>query len=453
MKRAPALLVLAHGVCALLFSLPGRAAEPPSGDAFYVPPSPLPAGDAGTVIWYRESTFSTDSATRAPAADVLAFQILYVSTGALGERNAVSGTVLVPRAPYPGGARPIVGYGVGTQGMGDACAASKGFVSGGTYEAGFARSALDRGWAVAVSDYEGLGTPGEHTYVVNLSLGHAVIDSVRAAISIPEAALGGDSPVVFWGYSEGGAAVAAAAELAPSYAPELGVVAVASGAAPADLIEVGRYQDGQLGFGSVFIGGLGYQAAYPELKLADNLNDLGRSEAEWARSACILDIIARFSGRRMSEYTLADPLSNDAFVARLEENRLGRRNPRVPVYLYHGEVDQVIPLSVGAALRDAYCAHGASVSWVTYPGAEHVLGQAQGFEAAEAWLASLLDGVPATTVCPPTSGADGGTAPQPTPGDDGGCNASAVPRPRASWFGTALVLSLATLLRSRRSRR
>jgi MYXO-CTERM domain-containing protein len=410
----------------------------------------LPSGDAGGVIWFRESTFA-DSAGGAPAEDVLAFQILYLSTTALGERNAVSGTLLVPRAPYPGGPRPIVGYGVGTQGMGDACAASKGLVSGGTYDSGFARSALDRGWAVAVSDYEGLGTPGEHTYVVNLSLGHAVIDSVRAAQRIPEAGLGEDSPVVFWGYSEGGAAVAAAAELAPSYAAELHVVAVASGAAPSDLIASGRYQDGQLGFGSVFIAGLGYQAAYPELQLTSNLNELGRSEGEWAKNACILDIIARFSGRKMSDYTLADPLTNDAFVARLEENRLGRRNPRVPVYLYHGEVDQVIPLAVGEALRDAYCAGGASVSWVTYPGAEHVLGQTQGFEAAEAWLAERLDGVPATTVCPPGAGADGGAdARRNAPGGDGGCSASSAKAPPSFWLAAIAVFAMVARRRSRR---
>ena len=31
--------------------------------------------------------------------------------------------------------------------------------------------AIARGWAVALTDYEGLGTPGQHTYVVGPSLG------------------------------------------------------------------------------------------------------------------------------------------------------------------------------------------------------------------------------------------------------------------------------------------
>jgi hypothetical protein len=126
----------------------------------------------------------------------------------------------------------------------------------------------------------------------------------------------------------------------------------------------------------------------------------------------------------------------------------------VPVYLYHGEVDQVIPLAVGEALRDAYCARGASVSWVTYPDAEHVLGQAQGFEAAAAWLAERLDGVPATTVCPPgdePARPDGGAATPSNESGDGGCSASAgTVTLRAPWLLAITALATAARRRSRR---
>ncbi|HMJ13208.1 MAG TPA: lipase family protein [Polyangiaceae bacterium] len=103
-----------------------------------------------------------------------------------------------------------MGYAVGSQGLGDACAGSKSLINGSSYEIAPIRSALDRGWAVAISDYEGLGTPGMHTYVVNRSLGHAVLDSVRAAVRASGTALDTHAPVLLWGYSEGGGAAAAA---------------------------------------------------------------------------------------------------------------------------------------------------------------------------------------------------------------------------------------------------
>jgi pimeloyl-ACP methyl ester carboxylesterase len=440
---------LAAFVAVLLTGSASLAASAPEGDAFYAPPSPLPGGEPGDVIWYRESVFTLDATTKATATDVSAYQVLYRSTSALGNANAVSGTVLVPRAPYDG-PRPVVGYAVGTVGMGDACAPSKGFVAGSSGETAIIQSALARGWAVALTDYEGLGTPGLHTYVVNLSLGHAVLDSIRAAMRIDETGLGANSPVLIWGYSEGGAAAAAAAEEAKTYAPELDTKGVASGAAPADLVAVAKYQDGQIGFGSVFIAGLGFDAGYPELRLRDNLNDLGKSEATWAETACIADIVVRFASRRMSDYTLTDPLTNDAFVARLEENHLGKTTPAMPVYLYHGEVDQVIPLAVGEALRDAYCKGGAKVSWTSYPGAEHVLGQMQGFAAAGDWLADRLKDGEAPSVCPPSTsdGADGGATAEGSPKGDSGC--AVTPGHDGGTRGTAMVLAITVVARLRR---
>ena len=47
----------------------------PDGDAFYTPPSPLPAGTTGDVVWYHST-----SALGAPSSD--AWQIMYRSTSA-----------------------------------------------------------------------------------------------------------------------------------------------------------------------------------------------------------------------------------------------------------------------------------------------------------------------------------------------------------------------------------
>src|SRR5438105_5202086 len=91
---------------------PANAAilPPPPGDAFYTPPSPLPAGKPGDIIWFRSAT--------SPVPNAAAWQVLYLSTTALGAPAAVSGTLIVPAAPVTG-TRPVVGYAAGTQGWGD----------------------------------------------------------------------------------------------------------------------------------------------------------------------------------------------------------------------------------------------------------------------------------------------------------------------------------------------
>jgi hypothetical protein len=57
-------------------------------------------------------------------ANVNAWQVMYLSTNALGQRDVVTGTVLVPKNVNAATA-PIVGFAVGTQGPAFKCTASK----------------------------------------------------------------------------------------------------------------------------------------------------------------------------------------------------------------------------------------------------------------------------------------------------------------------------------------
>src|SRR5437667_269770 len=84
---------------------------------------------------------------------------------------------------------------------------------------------LRRGYALASTDYEGLGTPGVHPFLIGRSEGRGVVDIVRAARAL-------DSRVgrrwVIAGHSQGGHAALWAAALAPSWAPELSFRGVAA---------------------------------------------------------------------------------------------------------------------------------------------------------------------------------------------------------------------------------
>jgi hypothetical protein len=95
------------------------------------------------------------------------------------------------------------------------------------------RSLIDRGYVVTATDYPGLGTPGPHPYLVGESEARAVIDSVRAARTLPGAGKG--NRFIAWGHSQGGQAALFTGMIAKSYAPELALLGVATAAPATDL--------------------------------------------------------------------------------------------------------------------------------------------------------------------------------------------------------------------------
>jgi hypothetical protein len=207
-------------------------------------------------------------------------RIMYRSTDARGNPMAVTGTYFELYNDWPGqGPRPLIVYGPGTQGQGDQCAPSRQFNQGihwspwldlaFNYEELFVSTMVARGFAIVMTDYQGLGTPGLHTYVNRIAEGNAMLDAGRAAMRLPNTSLDPHGPVAFWGYSQGGGSAASAAELASSYAPDVHVVGTYAGAPPADLKELFPYADG-----SALVGVVGYAlnsviTTYPEFEEAD----------------------------------------------------------------------------------------------------------------------------------------------------------------------------------------
>jgi len=389
MYRHPFWTVLL-AVVVLVSSAGAAVADPPqgpAGDAFYTPPSPLPDGADGDVVWWRPLPDQ-------PGAQ--GYLVLYRSRSATDAPIAVSGRVLVPTTPWTGdGPRPIVSVASGTRGIGDRCAPSK-FQP--DYEKPlFVDAMLSHGWAVAITDYEGLGTPGRHTYVVGRSEGHTVIDVVRAATRLPAAGLAAGGPVAFSGYSQGGGGAAWAGELAPSYAPELHVAGITAGGTPADLNVVAKNLDGGIGFGFLLLSALGLDAAYPELDLPAYLNGRGRTLYATQQDACV-DAVFGYAFGHIADYTTSNPLTTAKWQARLAANKLGGRPPKAPVFLFHGSLDEIIPLSQAQALRRAYCAAGVPVTWGTYVG-EHVTTLAFSAGDVVSYLAGRFAGEPARANC------------------------------------------------------
>ena len=355
---------------------------------FYVAPHPLPPGAPGDIIRADPIDAYLAPGVRLRAR---AWRVLYRSTSALGEPTAVSGTILIPhgRSRKP---RVLIGYAVGTHGIGDAAAPSRLIARGLEWEAGLIAMVLARGWAVAISDYQGLGTPGDHTYMVGRALGPNVLDAMRAARRLEPVCLPVEGPAAIIGYSEGGAAAAWAAQLQPSYAPDVRLAAVAAGAAAADVETAGPSLDGT--FFSFFMayGGIGYAAAYPELELDPYLTPMAKANIEDLRRSSVLEAMLRGPRFiRSSELTQPNVLEMPEWRRRLRENRLGGMVPAAPVLLHHARRDQIVSFTQSANLRDDWSALGADVRlYVTRGGVDHISGAMAGTPIALQWIARRL---------------------------------------------------------------
>jgi pimeloyl-ACP methyl ester carboxylesterase len=239
MRRFPAVLVLL-AVLLLAAAVPAAAKvrAGPAGEAFYTPPSPLPPGKHGAVIWARKLT--GEAALTAAGKNWL---VLYRSVGVDGKPIAVSGVVSLPKGKAPKRGWPVISYDHGTTGIADVCAPSRDSTSNPAHlYNSYIYPLLDRwlkaGFAVVRTDYQGLGTPGIHHYLVGADEGRSTLDIVRAARKLDGRVR---NRVAIAGHSQGGHAAIWGAALAPKWTPELklrGTVAFAPASHISELVSL-----------------------------------------------------------------------------------------------------------------------------------------------------------------------------------------------------------------------
>ncbi|MCF6524995.1 lipase [Streptomyces sp. JJ36] len=404
MLRRAGTALLALTTAATLGVVGASSAQAEERPPFYEPPATLPAHN-GDLVRSEPSVYYLDP-LKALKVDAHVHRVMYRSTDGHGEPIAVTGTVITPKGAWrgPGEERPVIGYAAGTQGLGDHCAPSRQLANGTEYEGLFVKGLLARGYAVALTDYEGLGTPGLHTYVNREVSGHAVLDAVRAAQNLPEAGLPDDGPVAVTGYSQGGGAAAAAAELAPEYAPELDLRGVAAGAVPADLARVAENLDGSLYAAFLGYAVAGLAAGY-DVDLRPYLNGKGERMMEGVAEACTAEAILRYPFVRTSTLTedgrpLTAYLDEEPFREIVAGQRIGTRAPAVPTLVTHSLLDDVIPYGVGRRMAAGWCAAGAAdVTFAANLGPTHVGGAVAAFPRVFGWLEDRFAGRDASSDC------------------------------------------------------
>ena len=342
----------------------------PRGLAFYTPPKPLPAGKHGALIWARK--LSGAAALKGGAGNRL---LLYRSASATGKAVAVSGTLTIPKGTAPKGGWPVISWAHGTTGIADQCAPSR---QGSEAIVNYANPLLQRwlkaGYAVVRTDYEGLGTPGAHPYLIGRSEGHSVLDAVRAARKA-DTRLG--KRVVLAGHSQGGQSVLWAASLAPKYTPDLkvrGTVALAPASHLAEqstAISALHSPSGLSGLVAMIFRGV--DVGRPPVGVSGLLSDRAAALYPQTLTQCLGALASPSSFGGIAP---ADLLRQGADLQPLVSALSQLDDPedlriRTPVQIQQGTADQTVYKLFTDPLVDEYKQHGVKVTYKTYEGVTH----------------------------------------------------------------------------------
>lgn len=343
-----------------------------------------------------------------------AWRVIYLSHDVRGVVHEVTGLVIAPTA---GGAdRPVLTWCHGTTGLGDAACPSAQHDPARELTLYFTPEAeaqidygipglqgfIDDGWVVCSTDYQGLGSPGMHQYNVNRSNAR---DAVCIASAAGELGVGAGTALACVGWSQGGAAAAAVAELdAADFAGMrlLGVVAMSPSVSriglesplgpSAALHDPAAPPDAHL---IMFFAG--QQAASPaDLALADVFTPLGVEilDAAWNIQPVhhLTDTIARVS-RLKGPVLNAKPANFEAWKSAIVAGSAANRKPAAPVLVCIDSFDGgiVTPVPWQNAYVDAVRGFGGSVEVREYPHDDHFSLPGSCIDEARGWLNQLLD--------------------------------------------------------------
>ncbi|MFX0578805.1 lipase family protein [Nocardia nepalensis] len=321
-----------------------------------------------------------------------AWQLVYATRTASNAPIPASGIVITPDRPDTVGPSPILVYCTEFHGLGGRCAPSQLLAGEGTEPAAsFIATALERGWTVAVPDGQCLGITGlgPHMFLAGRAAAHTVLDLARAVRAVPELD-SANAPCAVWGYADGGRAAIWAAEQHPRYAPDLDLRGVAAGAVVADPGALIAEIDGGPWSGLALAGLIGLTRAYSHLPVGHLLTDEGHLTVEQAQELDAATLLITYRNQPLGHWCERDDPWNDPiwqYVLANEAN--GYATPAVPVHLYHGTEDALVPVAMGRHLFAEYRSLGVDLNWREYPNS-HSGTATDGAPEAIAQLANYL---------------------------------------------------------------
>jgi len=295
--------------------------------------------------------------------------------------------------------RPVYVFASGTTGIGDACAPSletPDTKRWGWYEQNMlAYAAL--GYIVVFPDYTGFNDPDRpQRYFSKTAEGRMMLDAIRASLDafpLPDSAASPSRAVFAAGYSQGGHAAMAAADLRAAYAPDLPLAGVVTYGSTNDVEALVR--EGTAYAPLIFYS---YMSMYGRdaIRPADYLLDRWMPTFEADASGMPVDefqvhygydysklyrpefAAALYGGKLASEY----PELHRA----LADNHTGLSGHGVPALVVQGDADFIATTATQTRFVVALREKGSLVRFLVYPKVSHKYTRMAGFDASVAWM-------------------------------------------------------------------
>lgn len=382
----------------MLLQSPARSRRPlrPREDDFYDEPSGLASLAPGEVIRTRRVDLAFLGAI--PQRGLRAWQLAYRSNDLHGHAEVAVTTVVVPDRQRGS----LVAYQCAIDAVSDRCfpsyALRKGAFAPGALPQGeliFISALLRRGHVVSICDHEGRGG----YFAAPREPGHRVLDGIRAVGSFAEAALVEDAPVGLIGYSGGGMATSWAAEMAPSYAPEIEIAGAVLGSPVGDPGEAFiKLNDGPYaGLPALVVSGL--RDLYPDMAelVERHASVSGRRRLDALREMTTVGAVVKYAYDDFDDYLdapLADVIAEPAILELFDDLRLGVNAPACPVLVLQSTNDQIVDTADVDTQVERYREQGGSVEYVRDRVSEHVSLMILGMPLMLHWLEDRFEGTP-----------------------------------------------------------
>jgi pimeloyl-ACP methyl ester carboxylesterase len=317
------------------------------------------------------------------------FKLTYTSVGQTGQPVVVSGTLVLPPGTPPQGGWPVVSETHGTVGYADACAPSA------TTKPEDFTPLLDQGYAVASTDYEGLGTPGPHPYQQGASAARSAIDIVRAAHTLAPGKLSKAWAVM--GQSQGGHAALYTASMATSYAAELDFRGAVATAPPTSLSRLAldrssaKTEERTLRTALYPLFVLSAKATRPGLDPAEIVTGKALPLLKVAEEKCLFDIHREVVklGIDDTNFWRRPPLDIPEIRSVMAAMDVPVKKYDRPLFIAQGGKDAIVQAPVTADFAQRIKDHGSDVVYTEYPKADHDV-PATAWPDVKAWLAERL---------------------------------------------------------------
>lgn len=378
-KTLLTMLLAFFPLLAVLVQLASAFSHPPSrrdsilsplNDPFYTPPKGWKKASNGDVLRTRkvDLAFLQIDEINYEAA----YQILYRTTGAY--ENDPSTTVTTVIIPHNAKRDKLVNYMIYTDAAGAQCAPSYAMRKGGkiatdlalNYQQLLFSTLLEEGYIMTLPDHQG----PTRAFAAGRLEGRMSLDGIRATLNYERIGLSKKSKVASFGYSGGAIASGWAAALQPSYAPEINAVGFAMGGTPANITStVENLNDGLFsGFGIAGVVGLLY--TYPKIMewSKGKITKAGHQAIEFARNNCLVQTLLEYPFQKLlsDKFVLGggELLYDPTIRSVIYDMVMGYKKsetPTVPVYMFHGQHDEVIPFNSAIKTGRDWAKHGADV--------------------------------------------------------------------------------------------